>query len=89
MREIYKSDRLHTALFGLNVPIFNSGQKSLIEGQKINQKIADNNKQLVLRNLTKQWQDLLKNYEKVSFEVAYYQNKGIKNPEEIIKTASR
>lgn len=89
MREIYKSDRLYTALFGLNVPIFNSGQKSLIEGQKINQKIADNNKQLALRNLTKQWQDLLKNYEKVSFEVAYYQDKGIKNSEEIIKTATR
>ena len=80
--------RLHNISVGFNIPIFNSGQKAIIEGQKVNQLIAENNKQIGVRELKKQFVELNGNYEKLKSQVDYYQQKGLKNSEEIIKTAN-
>ena len=87
-RETGELMRLHNISVGFNIPIFNSGQKAIIEGQKVNQLIAENNKQIGVRELKKQFVELNGNYEKLKSQVDYYQQKGLKNSEEIIKTAN-
>ena len=87
-RETGELMRLHNVSVGFNIPIFNSGQKAIIEGQKVNQLIAENNKQIGVRELKKQFVELNGNYEKLKSQVDYYQQKGLKNSEEIIKTAN-
>ena len=87
-RETGELMRLHNISVGFNIPIFNSGQKAIIEGQKVNQLIAENNKHIGVRELKKQFVELNGNYEKLKSQVDYYQQKGLKNSEEIIKTAN-
>ena len=87
-RELGELMRLHNISVGFNIPIFNSGQKAIIEGQKVNQLIAENNKQIGMRELKRQFVELNGNYEKLKSQVDYYQQKGLKNSEEIIKTAN-
>ena len=41
-----RSARFHSGMVGIGLPVFNSAQKSVIEAQKINQQIAENNYQL-------------------------------------------
>lgn len=41
-----RSTRFHSGMVGIGLPVFNSVQKSVIEAQKINQQIAENNYQL-------------------------------------------
>ena len=80
-RETGELMRLHNISVGFNIPIFNSGQK-------VNQLIAENNKHIGVRELKKQFVELNGNYEKLKSQVDYYQQKGLKNSEEIIKTAN-
>ena len=87
-RETGELMRLHNISVGFNIPIFNSGQKAIIEGQKVNQLIAENNKHIGVRELKKQFVELNGNYEKLKSQVDYYQQKGLKNSEDIIKTAN-
>ena len=54
----------------------------------MNQLIAENNKHIGVRELKKQFVELNGNYEKLKSQVDYYQQKGLKNSEEIIKTAN-
>lgn len=89
MRKDYGSSRFHSAVVGLNIPIFNSGQKSVIEGQKVNQIIAENNKEIGLKDLKKQFSNLQGSYEKLKSEVDYYENRGLANSNQIIKTATQ
>ena len=87
-RETGELMRLHNVSVGFNIPIFNSGQKAIIEGQKVNQLIAENNKRIGVRELKRQFVELNGSYEKLKSQVDYYQQKGLKNSEEIIKTAN-
>ena len=87
-RETGELMRLHNISVGFNIPIFNLGQKAIIEGQKVNQLIAENNKQVGMRELKKKFVELNGNYKKLKSQVDYYQQKGLKNSEEIIKTAN-
>ena len=84
-----RSERFHSAVVGVGIPVFNGAQKSLIEGQKINQLIAENNYQLGYRNLKHQYATLRGEYEKLKNEADYYRTKGLKNAETIMKTADR
>ena len=43
--------RFQSGFVGVGIPVFNSAQKSVIEAQKVNQLIAENNYQLGLINL--------------------------------------
>ncbi len=45
------STRFQSVVVGVSIPIFNSAQKSIISGQKINQEIAENQWKLGLNNL--------------------------------------
>ena len=87
-RETGELMRLHNISVGFNIPIFNLGQKAIIEGQKVNQLIAENDKQIGMRELKRQFVELNGNYEKLKSQVDYYQQKGLKNSEDIIKTAN-
>lgn len=84
-----KSARFHSGMIGVGIPLFNGAQKSLIEGQKINQLIAENNYELGSRNLKNQYATLFGEYEKLKSETDYYKSKGLKNAETIMKTANR
>jgi hypothetical protein len=49
-------------MIGVGIPVFNSAQKSVIEAQKMNQQIAENNYQLGLVNLKNQYLQNLVNF---------------------------
>lgn len=80
--------RFQSGLVGVGLPIFNSAQKSVIEGQKVNQQIAENNYQLALRNTQNQYAQRFGEYQKAKSEVDYYQTAGLKNAEKILFTAN-
>lgn len=80
--------RFQSGVIGVGLPIFNSAQKSFIEGQKINQQIAENNYQLAVRNLKNQYAKSYGEYQKLKSEIEYYQTKGLKNAETIMFTAN-
>lgn len=84
-----RSSRFHSGMIGVGIPLFNGAQKSLIEGQKINQLIAENNYELGSRNLKNQYASLFSEYEKLKSETNYYKTSGLKNAETILKTANR
>lgn len=83
-----RGKRFQSGLVGIGLPIFNSAQKSVIEAQKVNQQIAENNYQLGLTQLKNQFLQHFGNYQKLKNEVSYYQNTGLKNSESIMKTAN-
>ena len=84
-----KSARFHSGVIGVGIPLFNGAQKSLIEAQKINQLIAENNYEIGSKNLKNQYEMLFGAFEKLKSETDYYQSKGLKNAENIMKTANR
>ena len=81
--------RFQSAMVGIGIPLFSSAQKSVIEAQKINQKIAENNLQLGVRNMKNQYQSLVTEYEKLVSEQEYFNSKGLENSKTILKTANR
>ena len=84
-----RSTRFNSGMVGVGIPLFNSAQKSVIEGQKINQLIAENNYEIGSKNLKNQYAMLLGEYEKLKSETDYYKKDGLKNAETIMKTANR
>ena len=84
-----RSARFHSGMIGVGIPLFNGAQKSLIEGQKINQLIAENNYELGSKNLKHQYSSVFSEYEKLKSEADYYKTNGLKNAETILKTANR
>ena len=83
-----RSARFHSGMIGVGLPIFNSAQKSVIEAQKVNQLIAENNYQLGLINLKNQYLQNLRQFQKLNDEILYYQKTGLQNSENILKTAN-
>ena len=83
-----RSKRFYSGMIGVGLPIFNSAQKTVIEAQKINQLIAENNYQLGLMNLKNQYAQQLGSFQKINEEIAYYQKTGLQNSESILKTAN-
>lgn len=83
-----RSARFHSGMISVGLPIFNSAQKSLIEAQKVNQQIAENNYQLGLVNLKNQYLQNFGQFQKLNDEVSYYQKTGLQNSESILKTAN-
>ncbi|MGS0747019.1 TolC family protein [Halpernia sp. GG3] len=84
-----RSTRFNSGMIGLGIPLFNGAQKSVIEGQKINQLIAENNYEIGSRSLKNQYVMLFGESEKLKSETDYYKTKGLKNAEIIMKTANR
>ena len=82
------STRFHSGMIGVGIPVFNSAQKSVIEAQKINQQIAENNYQLGLVNLKNQFSQYYGQFQKLNEEIDYYQKIGLNNSESIFKTAN-
>jgi hypothetical protein len=75
-------------MVGIGLPVFNSAQKSVIEAQKINQQIAENNYQLGSLKLKNQYTQNFNLYQKLMNEISYYQKTGLANSESILKTAN-
>ena len=80
--------RFQSGFVGVGIPVFNSAQKSVIEAQKVNQLIAENNYQLGLINLKNQYLQNLRQFQKLNDEISYYQKTGLQNSESILKTAN-
>ena len=80
--------RFQSGFVGVGIPVFNSAQKSVIEAQKVNQLIAENNYQLGLINLKNQYLQNLRQFQKLNDEILYYQKTGLQNSESILKTAN-
>ncbi|MBU8881909.1 TolC family protein [Kaistella sp. DKR-2] len=80
--------RFQSGMIGVGLPVFNTAQKSLIEGQKINQQIAENNYQIAVKNLKNQYAITFGEYQKMKSELDYYRSNGLKNAETIMFTAN-
>jgi cobalt-zinc-cadmium efflux system outer membrane protein len=83
------SKRFQSGVLGIDLPIFNSAQKSVIEGQKINQLIAENNYNIGLKTMEMQFAKLINEHQKLQQEQNYYLTKGLANAETILKTANQ
>ncbi len=81
--------RFQSGILGIGIPVFNTGQKSVIEGQKIKLKIAENNMELNQRKLKNKYELLILELEKLQTEQNYYKTKGLSNAKTIIETANR
>ena len=79
--------RFQSGLVGVALPVFNSEQKSLIEGQKINQQIAENNYDIAVRDFKNRYAKTYGEYQKLKSEIDYYKTKGLKNAQTILFTA--
>lgn len=82
------SKRFHSAMVGVALPVFNSAQKSVIEGQKINQQLAESNYEIAQKKLKNQYVQNLGEMQKMQREVEYYKTKGLENARTIMFTAS-
>lgn len=82
------SKRFHSAMVGVALPVFNSAQKSVIEGQKINQQLAESNYEIAQKKLKNQYAQNLGEMQKMQREVEYYKTKGLENARTIMFTAS-
>lgn len=80
--------RFQQGSVGVGLPIFNTAQKSVIEGQKVNQMIAENNYQLGLRNMKNLYAKTYGEYQKLKSEIDYYKTTGLKNADKILFTAN-
>lgn len=80
--------RFHSGMVGVALPVFNNAQKAVIEAQKINQQIAENNYELTKRQLQSQFAQKIGEYEKLKSETDYYKTAGLKNAEKIMFTAN-
>ena len=80
--------RFQSGFVGVGIPVFNSAQKSVIEAQKVNQLIAENNYQLGLVNLKNQYLQNFGQFQKLNDEISYYQKTGLQNSESILKTSN-
>lgn len=83
-----RGKRFQSGMIGVGLPVFNSAQKSVIEGQKVNQQIAENNYQLAVKNFKNQYAKTFAEYQKLKSELEYYKSKGLKNAETILFTAN-
>jgi outer membrane protein TolC len=83
------NQRYQSGMIGIAVPLFNTAQKSVIEGQKINQEIAENNYNIQLKNMENYYSKLVSEYKKIKTEQDYYEAKGLKNAEIILNTANK
>ncbi|WP_345774355.1 TolC family protein [Kaistella sp. PBT33-4] len=83
-----RGKRFQSGLIGLDLPLFNTAQKSIIEGQKINQQIAENNYQIAVKNLKNRYAVTFGAYLKLKSELEYYRSKGLKNAQTIFFTAN-
>ena len=81
--------RYQSGILGIGIPLFNSAQKSVIEGQKINQQIAETQLQIGLRKIKNQYLNLKNEYQKIASEQEYYKTKGLANSKTIFSTANR
>ena len=81
--------RFQSVYAGIDLPLFNKGQKSIIEGQKINQQLAQNNYELQKWKLKNQYSQLLSEYKKLANEQSYYREKGLANAKQIMDTANQ
>jgi len=79
--------RFQSGLVGVALPVFNAAQKSLIEGQKINQQIAENNYNIAIRDFKNRYAKTYGEYQKLKSETDYYKAKGLKNAQTILFTA--
>lgn len=84
-----RSKRFQSGSIGVGIPIFNTAQKAIIENQKINQLIAENNYQMGVYSLKNEYAKFYGEYQKLMNEVDYYKTKGLQNSELIISTANR
>lgn len=80
--------RFQSGMVGVALPLFNTAQKSVIEGQKINQQIADNNLQIAVVNAKNQFAKMYGEYQKLKAEAEYYRTDGLRNAEKILFTAN-
>lgn len=82
-----RSKRFHSGMIGIGIPVFNTAQKSVIEAQKINQLIAENNYQLGLLQLKNMYSQNFGQFQRLREEVFYYQKTGLENSNTMLKTA--
>ena len=83
-----RSQRFHSGMVGLSVPIFNGAQRALIEAQKMNQEIAEYQYRVGQLQLNQEFNSIKKSYQRLLNDVEYYEKTGLANSEDILNTAN-
>jgi cobalt-zinc-cadmium resistance protein CzcA len=83
-----RSSRFSTIQFGIGIPLFYSGLKARINASKIMEYITENNYQIGLQNIRKEYQSTYKKYQQQLQMVNYYEQSALPNAKKITETAT-
>jgi len=72
---------------GVGIPVFFWGQQGRVQSAKIQVQIAQNDYELALNNLNTRLKQQLQEYQKFSDIVNFYESRGLKQSEEILKVS--
>jgi cobalt-zinc-cadmium resistance protein CzcA len=81
--------QFHSAQLGLNIPVFAGAQKARIAASKMQERIAENDYGLNLKNFQTAYQSAFIQYKKYDEAVKYFESKALKNVEVITATANK
>lgn len=83
-----KSSRFNSIQFGVGIPLFFGSQKANINSAKTLELISENNYQLGLQTIKKEYQTAFKQYQTQLQIVKYFEETALKNANTITKTAN-
>lgn len=85
----FYSGTIHTFQIGMNIPVFRSNLKAIINANKIENEIAKQETQNYKQQLNFKHKHLLIALEKLKLQIDYYQNEGENLSNTILKTANQ
>jgi cobalt-zinc-cadmium resistance protein CzcA len=83
-----RSSRFSTIQFGIGIPLFYSGVKARVNASKIMESITENNYQIGLQNIRKEYQSTYKKYQQQLQMVNYFEQSALPNAKKITETAT-
>jgi cobalt-zinc-cadmium resistance protein CzcA len=83
------SNRFQSAQLGVGIPFFNKSQRAKIKSVQLNERMANENYQLMMKEQVKQFASLIDSYLQLNNALRYYENSALKNAELISSSANK
>lgn len=81
--------KFQSVQLGMGIPIFNSGQRAIINASKTNEIITENEYELKLKSFVSNYQSAIAQYQKFQNAVFYFESIALKNADIITATANK
>jgi cobalt-zinc-cadmium resistance protein CzcA len=83
------SNRFQSAQLGVGIPFFNKSQRAKIKSAQLNERMANENYLLIMKEQAKQFASLIDSYLQLNNTLQYYENSALKNAELISSSANK